>query len=388
MWRTPDEAGTWAWNAPLGLGKIPVSRGRKKTTTVPSVSEGSDSESSTSKEFRTKASRAKKPRAYKDRSPSEDEEDSNETTKTTREQKKGSDSRAANKKSRNSKTKESKKKTRKQPKKIAEDSDSSSFNSIHSSDSPGGSSDPSSSSSSTASSDSETSSSEDQRRGRTKKGRRVRKERRSKKGKKRREEKRRSREKGPTLYGRASSDPSTGTEDKVHGHHLTDLKLARKLCPDGMATKDREEFTDLLLDVTHLPGTYRNSNEPEELNEVIGELKGVGDAIISASKSRKTKTQLNSQWNNERRTALLKVSNEENLLDMIDCISSGENPAFKKQTYAIHGFMRRCMYNGNEIETYLHDGLWPRIIEDTFKWNMEFLEQVRRIISKHGMWGG
>ena len=114
----------------------------------------------------------------------------------------------------------------------------------------------------------------------------------------------------------------------------------------------------------------------------------MGDAIISASKSRKTKTQLNSQWNNERHTALLKVSNEENLLDMIDRISSGEKPAFKKQTYAIHTFMRRCMYRESDIAKYLRHGLWPRIIEDTFKWNLEFREQVRRITTKHKTWNG
>ena len=155
-----------------------------------------------------------------------------------------------------------------------------------------------------------------------------------------------------------------------------------------MPAKDREEFADLLLDIPHLPGMYYNGNEAGELTEVIGELKGVGDAIVSATKNRKIKTQLNTQWSNERRTALLKVTNEDQLLDMIDRISTGEKPAFKKQTYAIHGFMRRCRYNEAEIQEYLRDGLWPRIIEDTFKWNMEFLEQVRRITTKHKMWGG
>ena len=109
---------------------------------------------------------------------------------------------------------------------------------------------------------------------------------------------------------------------------------------------------------------------------------------MSATKSRKTKTQLNTQWGNERRTALLKVINEEQLLDMIDRISTGEKPAFKKQTYAIYGFMRRCRYEEGDIQDYLREGLWPRIIDNTFKWNMEFLEQVRRIATKHKTWGG
>ena len=97
-----------------------------------------------------------------------------------------------------------------------------------------------------------------------------------------------------------------------------------------MPRKDREEFADLLLDVPYLPGMYYNGNDNGELTEVIGELKGVGDAIVSATKSRKTKTQLNTQWGNERRTALLKVINEELLLDMIDRISTGEKTCLQE----------------------------------------------------------
>ena len=287
-----------------------------------------------------------------------------------------------------SKPRATRKKKRSARKKKEADTSSSHRSSSDSSSFP--SSDPSSSDESSSESESSTSSSEESRR-RRKKGRKAkksRKERKKKKGKKKEKEDRRSRKSGPVLHGRASSDPSTGSDDKVHGRHLTDPKLDRKLCPPGMPSKEREEFTDLLLDVTHLPGMYNGGNEVGELNEVIGELKGVGDAIISATKHRKTKTQLNTQWANERRTMLLKISNEDQLLETIDRIITGEKPAFKKQTYAIHTFMRRCMYRESDIAKYLRHGLWPRIIEDTFKWNLEFLEQVRRITTKHKTWNG
>ena len=287
-------------------------------------------------------------------------------------------------------------------KKAAKNTGKKSLQEAHNSDPSSSSSSASSSSSSHASSedsdysstseDSSTSSSEAtrrrSRRKKSKKSKKTRKARTDRKGKKHGKRGRKKSHKGPVLLGRASSDPSTGTEDKVHGRHLTDVKLDRRLCPKDMPAKDREEFADLLLDIPHLPGMYSSGSDAGELTEVIGELKGVGDAIISANKHRKTKTQLNTQWGNERRTALLKVTTEESLLDMIDRINSGEKPAFKKQTYAIYSFMRRCMYGEEEIKEYLRGGLWPRIIEDTFKWNMEFLEQVRRIATKHKMWGG
>ena len=363
MWKSVREAAKWALEAPMGMGRVMGKKSRG------------------------------------DRANERDEEDAEDTE----EQADGhegpvnvvepeiAEEQPKDKRSKKKKSDKKKKKKKRSSRKRREDSDSSPSDSSKSSKSgdgsdPSSSSSPSSSSDDSSDSDSSTSSS-DHRRHR-KKERKSKKGGKGRKSKKKGKNERRSRKAGPSLYGRASSDPSTGTEDKVHGRHLTDQKLERKLCPQGMASRDREEFTDLLLDVTHLPGMYRNGTEPDELNEVIGELKGVGDAIISASKSRKTKTQLNTQWNNERRTALLKVTTEENLLDMIDRISSGEKPAFKKQAYGIYAFMRRCRYQEEDIEAYLRDGLWPRVIEDTFKWNMEFLEQVRRVIAKHRTWDG
>ncbi len=375
IWRTHAKALRWVKKAPVGLGEITaredgceILRPRSNHETPPVEPKKQTTEETTEDPPTKKKKTRSKKKKKKDDSSSSD-----------------SDSSGGKKTHKSSKVK--KKKSSAQKKKEA-DTSSSNRSSSDSSSSP--SSDPSSSDDSSSDSESSTSSSDESRR-RRKKGRKAkksRKERKKKKGKKKDKEDRKSRKAGPVLHGRASSDPSTGSDDKVHGRHLTDPKLDRKLCPPGMPSKEREEFTDLLLDVTHLPGMYNGGTDVGELNEVIGELKGVGDAIISATKHRKTKTQLNTQWANERRTMLLKISNEDQLLEAIDRIITGEKPAFKKQTYAIHTFMRRCLYRESDISKYLRNGLWPRIIEDTFKWNLEFLEQVRRISTKHKTWSG
>ena len=375
IWRTHAKALQWVKKAPVGLGEIPtredgceILHPRSNCDTTPDKPKQQITEETTEAPSTKKKKARSKKKKKKDDSSSSDSDSSDE------------------KKSHKS----SRVKKKKPPAQKKKEADTSSSNRSSSDSSSSPSSDPSSSDDSSSDSESSTSSSDESRR-RRKKGRKAkksRKKKKKKKGKKKDEEDRKSRRAGPVLHGRASSDPSTGCDDKVHGRHLTDPKLDRKLCPPGMPSKEREEFTDLLLDVTHLPGMYNGSTDIGELNEVIGELKGVGDAIISATKHRKTKTQLNTQWANERRTMLLKISNEDQLLDAIDRIITGEKPAFKKQTYAIHTFMRRCMYRESDISKYLRNGLWPRIIEDTFKWNLEFLEQVRRISTKHKTWTG
>ena len=261
-------------------------------------------------------------------------------------------------------------------------------------------SDPSDSSSSVSSSESSsessddssvsTASSDESTKRRSRRTRRQRKRSSRKKKRKMKKSKKRTNHTRSQLYGRASADPSTGTDDQVYGKHLTDPKLEKKLCPPGMTRQDREDLSDLLMDVTHLPGRYNTDfDTSEELTDVLGEeLRGLGDAIISATRNCKNKSTSNVHWESERRTVLLKVNTEEHLVEMIERVHGAEKPAFKKQSVAIQRFMRCCRYSGTEVDEYLRGGLWLRIIEDTFKWYLELLEHIRRIATKHGTWTG
>ena len=139
-----------------------------------------------------------------------------------------------------------------------------------------------------------------------------------------------------------------------------------------------------------MPGRYQHKHgEFGELKEILGEeLKGVGDAIVSATSGRRTRSELNTQWKNENRRYLTKVTTEEQLTTMVGRIHSGQKASFKKQSHSIYYFMRECSYSSTEIEDYLQHGLWIRIIDDTYLWNLQLLQQIRHISSKHNTWTG
>lgn len=365
MWTDPLRASTWLSKAPIFLSKIDLD-------TEIETSRAKKQRKETQKPTAVRPTRKKKSSKG---DPSDDDENGSESSDHHQQKKE--------KKSKRGKGVREKKKKNRRQREESSDSDE---------DPSGDDSDPSSSSDSSTSTSS--SSSASQGKGRRGKGKKSKKKGRGGKGK--RERKRKDQKKdsktrnGPTLYGRAQSDPSVGTEDKVYGKHLTDTKLDRKLCPDGMPTKDRKEFADLLMDAANLPGRYQHKQgEAGELKEVLGEeLKGVGDAIVSATSNRRTRTELNTQWKNENRTYLMKVSTEENLVTMMGRIHSGQKSVFKKQTHSVYYYMRECSYSSDEIEEYLQYGLWIRIIDDTYTWNLQLLQQIRHIASKHGTWTG
>ena len=223
--------------------------------------------------------------------------------------------------------------------------------------------------------------------------RRRRKTRKSRRSRKNRKKKSRGRHKNKsaTLSGLASSDPSTGTKDKVFGRDITSHKLEKTLCPPGLREKDREEFTDLLLDVTNLPGMYQmreRDHSEEAVGEVVDEIKGLSEALLTSSKAKKIASKFNAQWKSEHHTTLLNVSRESQLHKMIRKIGSCRIPVFTRQSQAIRTFLRRCYYHEDDIEDYLRNGLWIRIITDTFLWNRELLERVRTIRHEHNRWDG
>jgi hypothetical protein len=180
-----------------------------------------------------------------------------------------------------------------------------------------------------------------------------------------------------------------GNKDRIFSQHVTESALDEILCPTDMSRHDRQDFSELMMDVTQLPGMYFSGTD--ETSEAQGAIEGAAAMMAQVgaqAAGRRGRSGVDPQWMLGRKASLCRVKTPEQLYQMIKDVRSSRTPALEKQEYKIRAFMRKRHYSGREVTNYLQHGLWTRIIQQTFDWYVELMDYIRQINFDHGAWSG
>jgi hypothetical protein len=164
-------------------------------------------------------------------------------------------------------------------------------------------------------------------------------------------------------------DPSTGNDSQIFGIDVMDqgaLDLA--LGPDDLPGKDMLGLYERMMDVTALPETApgRTGDTDVESEGGINEAVEISAlALYSANGSNEGRPKRAVLFQARRYNALVKIGNEQGLLNMADEVHGAYLRNEKAQMKQVQSFMFRRGYTTEAISWYVSYGALPRLIERT-----------------------
>ena len=168
----------------------------------------------------------------------------------------------------------------------------------------------------------------------------------------------------------ARPDPSVGTE-KIYDTDPADEKTMDDLLlpPDLTERESKQEFFELAMDVTSLPGGYRTTDDDDF---------GNADVLMKAfGRSRYGQYR---NWRRPTHNALAKITSREELFSTVRDVETTVKHHRQAQGERIRKFMYGCHHEADYIDLYLQVGMLPKLVEQTYTFYLGLLNFLRSTV--------
>ena len=171
-------------------------------------------------------------------------------------------------------------------------------------------------------------------------------------------------------------DPSTG-DSELFGVNMNLIgDMDKMLLPGGSTPGEADDLYDCAADVMALPGGYRGTTGHED-----DEDGDVAKALMTIAAGRRD-TALHMRYRARSQNGLLQLKGQEDLVEFVENVHDGWKCAHATMHSQFTKKLHQAGYSRDAIESYLQQGVLPRVIMDTYNGYTYFLTTLAGYASK------
>jgi hypothetical protein len=185
-------------------------------------------------------------------------------------------------------------------------------------------------------------------------------------------------------YGGA--DPSVGDKSRIHGMKLGGTEIDGAMAPEDLRRKDSAELFTAAADISAIPGMLMSASYQHSYDDAQNTTEMAATLLATAVGG---KAHIHdSMWNTVKRHAMGQIRDRASLFTFVKAVTKDHDAAMEKQNGAIEMLMFRRRYTERDVESYLRNGLLPRIINECYQNYFNLLGAVRQLAFDHNIWEG
>ena len=186
---------------------------------------------------------------------------------------------------------------------------------------------------------------------------------------------------GPRGQGhttRIGPDQSTD-KGEVFGVRIDDMEEMDSMClPVGTPPSEADDMYDTAVDVMALPGGFKSAGPDDD-----DEQGDMAKAFMSMAMGRR-ETGLHMRFNATNQNGLRQIKGQADLADFVESVHEAWDHAQDTMRSQVYRRMYRAGHANDMIESYLLNGVMPRIVRDTYQWYSLFLTTLTGHVNRMG----